>query len=338
MLSRTLRNGGLRASFIAARAIHASAFRATAEAPFEEHEEPVRTVQDLVEEGVEVFKKSSKAYFNYSPDDLSFIVGKDYRGNPHPEFRYKKETLKFGLEHLTPWSVVYYATLGMKGNLGEKIYNSSLIREKPSEAQTQIALSITRRHAEEAYNQDFAEYRDWLNAIDEKLCSHIANNLDAYPRIKAKSGGAKSRDVLQAILLANMARAVRYKKDETGHAIEHTDYVIAKQQMFVKARQNVEHFACEWDKGIYMKENLVRRKLMITDAYSNQIPICDKPVSGGNIVSCMFVLTPNMWEHYYSMKRTVSSVSILCKAERKVNNVLQPYAGVKFAGGYSYDG
>eukprot|EP00123_Amoebidium_parasiticum_P018690 comp24263_c9_seq1/m.45115 comp24263_c9_seq1/g.45115 ORF comp24263_c9_seq1/g.45115 comp24263_c9_seq1/m.45115 type:complete len:359 (-) comp24263_c9_seq1:172-1248(-) len=288
-----------------------------------------RSVHGLIQEATAHFRTLPYAYVNISPDDITFRVGRDYKGNTCPEIFYQNRKMHSGLTHVTPWAAVYFARLGYKGNLGEIIYDTNQLREKPAEASQDIALSVSPRHINEEINADMLEYLEWLHVLEAKLCTHIVEHIISYPRIRARYGGKYEPEILKEIIRSSLVHKVeRHKVTSEGEPIEGTQFLHSSQKMFYKSKTIPNRFDSKYDEEIYQQHGLVRRKIPIYDSAQNELPQMDAPVRWNDVVSCTLRVEPIMYEHMFGLKRSISSVTILCQADRPIKQAeTSPYMG-----------
>jgi len=272
----------------------------------------VKVAESLDSRAFARYHLNELAYTKYDVDQIEFRAGKDFRGNLIPELSYAGR--KSEITHLTPWAAVYYAHAGMKGNLGTKVFGSEQVRDNAAEAVQEVSVNAAGLTPGQDANDEFHKYIQWLGSIHERLTAHVADNLDSYPRLKAKFKMHQGRpEFLKEMIHSSSTKVIKQKKDESGDDIPNTEFIVAKHKMFYAPKNERVNYvpACHWDRDLFEQQGLVRRDMPVFDHEGNPIPLEKMGFKKSDVISMRVQVEPSMYELHFGLRLSLQMAVLL---------------------------
>eukprot|EP00123_Amoebidium_parasiticum_P016016 comp23247_c3_seq3/m.37968 comp23247_c3_seq3/g.37968 ORF comp23247_c3_seq3/g.37968 comp23247_c3_seq3/m.37968 type:complete len:229 (-) comp23247_c3_seq3:292-978(-) len=174
-------------------------------------------------------------------------------------------------------------TMGMTDSKGDVVW--------PSDAVQTLTLSNEPLLPVDPPNTPLTEYGNWLGSIESSLLDHLAHNLDLYPPLldsfKPYRTSAHSR-LLRCIMCEHMCRSTgRQVHGQEGEGVT----VTMANRLYVWPRagtdMNTHEYACSQDEEVGRTHGLLRVDIPIYDQTGNPLPLEERVLSPGTIVSVM---------------------------------------------------
>jgi len=239
---------------------------------------------ELVEAACKVYEEHPLAYHQFPVDEITFSVGEHFvSGGAHPHMHFEGEEFS-GIRHVTPWSVVSYATFGEKGTLGQasKFANSGYVTD-PMDAVQQINLCDMDYVDRQAVNANMQSYFEWLEELRQKYIDHLTDNIESYDILMKRlqilfknADRATLREMIQQICTP-VTRTIPEENTETLNF---------RQKLYFNQRDQGRKplIRCDLDEDMW-NQGAVRKHIPLFDSEGVEIPLATASIGSGDIVS-----------------------------------------------------